>query len=287
MYAENASYTNYEAQSIVGGSDTPTFAVLATWNIATLGAGGGWHGWTDLSLSDAMPEALSAHGAYVINEAYSKVQGWAEGSLQVADEVLEDSFGLARPWSFAASTYPIHLAQTQPAQDCDSDSGGASHGGGGGGASSGGGGSDDVLCFTGDAPLLLADMTVKNLSDAVVGDRVKTGFGDAVGVVTAVLVHPVPGSEAELVDLGGFLGTKSHPVLVDNQWVELADAGLGHALKTVRVQNLYNLEIDGDAPGASNHSYVVGELVASGNGDGHLNKLFPRQKVLGAMPPEA
>ena len=64
------------------------------------------------------------------------------------------------------------LKRVPLAQDCDSDSGGASHSSGGGGASSGGGGSDDVLCFTGDAPLLLADMTFKNLSDAVVGDRV-------------------------------------------------------------------------------------------------------------------
>ena len=69
---------------------------MATWNIATLGAGGGWHGWTDLSLADAMPEALAAHGAYVINEAYSKVQGWAEGSLQVADEV--DRLAGRRRW---------------------------------------------------------------------------------------------------------------------------------------------------------------------------------------------
>ena len=53
----------------------PTFGVLATWNAATLGAGGGWHGWTDLGLSDAMPAALAAHGAFVVNEAYSLVQG--------------------------------------------------------------------------------------------------------------------------------------------------------------------------------------------------------------------
>ena len=85
----------------------------------------------------------------------------------------------------------------------------------------------------------------------------------------------------------GFLGTRSHPVHVDGiGWVELADAGLSDlGPRDVSIDTLYNLEIDGDAPGASNHSYVVGDLVASGNGDGRLNELFPRQKVWGATPP--
>ena len=281
----NASYTPYEANEVVGNAPPPTFAVLATWNIATLGAGGGWHGWTDLALADAMPAALAAHGAYVVNEAYSKVQGWAEGSLQAADRVLEDHFGLARPWDFPDSPYPIHLAQTQPTEHCDDGTTAAASGGGGAAA---GGGSDDVLCFSGDAPLLLADGTAKNLSAAAVGDRVRTGFGDEVGVVTAVLVHPVPGGAAELIAVGdGFLGTRSHPVHVDGiGWVELADAGLSDlGPRDVSIDTLYNLEIDGDEPGVSNHSYVVGDLVASGNGDGHLNELFPRQKVWGAAPP--
>ena len=87
---------------------------------------------------------------------------------------------------------------------------------------------------------------------------------------------------------GGFLGTRSHPVHVDGKgWLELADAGLAGLgpPRNVSIDTLYNLEIDGDAPGASNHSYVVGGLVASGNGDGHLNALFPRQKSWGATPP--
>ena len=266
----------------------PTFGVLATWNAATLGAGGGWHGWTDLTLADAMPAALASHGAYVINEAYSKVQGWAEGSLQVADEVLEDYFDMPRPWSFGHSSYPMHLAQTTPVQACDDDGGTAAGDATDDHSSGDSGGSDDVLCFSGDAPLLLADGTVKNLSAAAVGDRVRTGFGDEVGVVTAVLVHPVPGGAAKLIAVGdGFLGTRSHPVHVDGKgWVELADAGLSDlGPRDVSIDTLYNLEIDGDEPGVSNHSYVVGDLVASGNGDGHLNELFPRQKVWGAAPP--
>ena len=75
VYMEDPPYTAYEASTVIGGAAPPTFGVLATWNAATLGAGGGWHGWTDLGLSDAMPAALAAHGAFVVNEAYSLVQG--------------------------------------------------------------------------------------------------------------------------------------------------------------------------------------------------------------------
>ena len=50
------------------------------------------------------------------------------------------------------------------------------------------------------------------------------------------------------------------------------------ARAAVAASALYNLEIDGDRPGASNHSYVVGEVVASGLGDGvELNARFRRQ----------
>lgn len=36
----NASYTGFEAQQVFDRADEPTFAVLATWNTATFGAGG-------------------------------------------------------------------------------------------------------------------------------------------------------------------------------------------------------------------------------------------------------
>ena len=51
------------------------------------------------------------------------------------------------------------------------------------------------------------------------------------------------------------------------------------------VDFFYNLEIDGDAPGESSHSYVVNGITASGLGDGHvLNEMFPRQKVWKETP---
>jgi hypothetical protein len=42
------NYTYMDAVKKVEETTAPWFAVLATWNIATRGAGGGWHGWTDL-----------------------------------------------------------------------------------------------------------------------------------------------------------------------------------------------------------------------------------------------
>ena len=153
VYMEDPPYTAYEASTVIGGAAPPTFGVLATWNAATLGAGGGWHGWTDLGLSDAMPAALAAHGAFVVNEAYSLVQGWAEGSLQAADAVLADHFGLARPWDFAASEYPVHVAQTAKAA-CEAATATVPNGTSGGDT---GAYDDDALCFLGNASLLLAD----------------------------------------------------------------------------------------------------------------------------------
>jgi hypothetical protein len=238
----------------------PTFGVLATWNAATLGAGGGWHGWTDLGLSDAMPAALAAHGAFVVNEAYSLVQGWAEGSLQAADAVLADHFGLARPWDFAASEYPVHVAQTAKAA-CEAATATVPNGTSGGDS---GAYDDDALCFLGNASLLLADGRRVPLSSARVGDRVATGFGGGAGRITRVLKHAVDRSVA-LVAVNGLVGTATHPIYLGGAWVPLERVG---ARAAVAASALYNLEIDGDRPGASNHSYVVGGVVASGLGDG-------------------
>lgn len=103
----NASYSGFEAQTIFRRADPPTFAVLATWNIGvsfyvqycvlaysrihalilcyksqTFGAGGAWHHWTDISNVEQALMPMNHIGIHVINEAYSKLQGWA-GSLTV------------------------------------------------------------------------------------------------------------------------------------------------------------------------------------------------------------
>ena len=222
VYMEDPPYTAYEASTVIGGADPPTFGVLATWNAATLGAGGGWHGWTDLGLSDAMPAALAAYGAFVVNEAYSLVQGWAEGSLQAADAILADHFGLARPWDFAASEYPVHVAQTAKAA-CEAATATVPNGTSGGDS---GAYDDDALCFLGNASLLLADGRRVPLSAARVGDRVATGFGGGAGrIVTRVLKHAVDASVALVAVANGLVGTATHPIYLGGAWVPLDRVG--------------------------------------------------------------
>ena len=197
----------------------------------------------------------------------------AEGSLQAADAVLADHFGLARPWDFAASEYPVHVAQTAKTV-CEEATATVPNGTSGGDS---GAYDDDALCFLGNASLLLADGRRKPLSSARVGDRVATGFGGGAGTVTKVLKHAVDaGSRVALVAAAdGLVGTATHPIYMGGAWVPLDSVG---ARAAVAASALYNLEIDGDRPGASNHSYVVGEVVASGLGDGvELNARFRRQ----------
>ena len=195
----------------------------------------------------------------------------AEGSLQAADAVLADHFGLARPWDFAASEYPVHVAQTAKAA-CEAATATVPNGTSGGDS---GTYDDDALCFLGNASLLLADGRRVPLAEARVGDRVATGFGGA-GTVTKVLKHAVDaGSRVALVAAAdGLVGTATHPIYLGGAWVPLDRIG---ARTAVAASALYNLEIDGDRPGASNHSYVVGGVVASGLGDGvELNARFRR-----------
>ena len=59
---------------------------------------------------------------------------WAEGTLLLADEVLEDYFSVARPWDFEAPDYVQVVAQTS-SEECSEE-----NGGGGGGSNGGGGG---------------------------------------------------------------------------------------------------------------------------------------------------
>ena len=90
-----------------------------------------------------------------------------------------------------------------------------------------------------------------------------------------MLKHAVEGSVALVAAANGLVGTATHPIYLGGAWVPLDRVG---ARAAVAASTLYNLEIDGDRPGASNHSYVVGGVVASGLGDGvELNTRFPRQ----------
>ena len=163
----------------------------------------------------------------------------------------------------------------------------------------GGGGSDDILCFTRDALVEMADGSLKRIADVKEGDKVYTGFPGDEGLVTAVLSHDVNEKVQVSViptPLGDLIGTPDHPVYFNNEWMELEEAmkydtehgenftreypfKLNGLLKRQHVDVFYNLEIDGNKPGSSSHSYVVNGVIASGLGDNHvLNTLFARQK---------
>lgn len=212
----------------------------------------------------------------------------------LADEVLEMYFDCPRPWSFEAPDYVQFVRQTQgvACATVEADSSGGSGGGGGGGGAAGDGTVD--LCFTKDALVTMADGTLVAIDEIKQGDLVSTGFSGEVGRVTDVLVHEVtsPGEIAVVsvaTSHGDLVGTPSHPIYVDGQWMEMQEAieggvferlGVEAKLKKQHVDFFYNLEIDGDKPGDSNHSYVVNDIVASGLGDNPvLNTIFARQNV--------
>ncbi|KAJ8613021.1 hypothetical protein CTAYLR_004044 [Chrysophaeum taylorii] len=285
------SYAVFTAQQLLTTSGPPAFAVVATWNIATLGSGGGWHGWTDETLVDAMPGILSEdYGIHVVNEAYSKVQSWAEGSLEVADATLASAYGIPRYWDVPVADVPLHLAQTA-AVECageDEDPDGTTAGtattdDAGAGATV----DDELLCFLGDATVELATdgTTTIKLRDVVAGLEIATGFGT--GVVRRVLEHRV-GAEVEVVVVdtvaGEVVGTPTHPVFVGGEWREIAETlrnghfggGDGVRVETRYVDAFYNLEVEG----AGNAYLLNGALIASGLGDNvDLNLQFPRQKI--------
>lgn len=148
----------------------------------------------------------------------------------------------------------------------------------------------------------MSDGSFKKISDVKIGDIVRTGFPGEEGVVTDVLAHEVfKDVEVGILStpFGDLVGTLDHPIYFNDQWMEMIDAmKIGyetesesesesyHSMKlegrvdTMKVDIFYNLEIDGDAPGSSNHSYVVNGIIASGLGDNiHLNTLFARQKA--------
>lgn len=308
---ENATYSGFEAQQVFDSSDEPSFAVLATWNPGTFAYGGGWHHWTDLSKVNKAVAPLNEYNIHVINEAFSKLQGWAEGSLLLADKVLEEHFSVQRPWDFDTPPDMVQrLAQTSSEEctlDEDGSGGGVSgSGGGGGGDGDSSGGGDDILCFTHDALVFMADGTMKAISDVKKGDYVRTGFADeGVGLVTEVLVHQTSNPTQEMrvgiisTPYGDLVGTPDHPIFVDGQWMELEDAllheslfmdlkmednqsdkisPLSGSLEFLSVDYFFNLEIDGESPGSS-HSYIVNGIIASGLGDNvELNEMFARQK---------
>ena len=289
--AAKRNYTLFKCDQVFSATAPPEFAVLATWNIAAYGAGGAWHGWTDTGNVQKAMFPLNSLRVHVVNEAFSTLQGWAEGSLRAADRVLQDYFSVPRRWSFNVTDNVQVVSQTAsdtcvvspPSGGNETTTGG---GNSGGGDTGGIGGGDIDLCFTSSALVHMGDGTALPISRVNEGDVVDTGFG--FGRVTKVLMHPVH-DEVEVAiiptSMGDLVGTPDHPIYVGGKWYEIRDAALYGMVNTTMqlkyVDVLYNLEVDGDAIGENIlHSYVVNGLVASGLGDHPvLNQMYRRQKV--------
>jgi len=277
----NASYTGSQAQAAFRGVSAPEFGVLSTWNVAIPWAGGAWHAWTDLDNVVQAMMPLANENIHVINEAYSLLHGWAEGSVKLADQVLEENFGIARPWDFEVEDLVQFVQQTNSRECVAADDSGVSSGSGNIEEPEEG---NPALCFTEDALVEMQDGSLKKIVDIRVGDLVSTGAGVGEGVVTEVLVHPVSDVTHVAVmktSMGDLVGTPSHPILFEDEWIEMGSAqsdllSFGHEF----VDSFYNLEIDGDTVEGSSHSYVVNGVVASGLGDSvPLNEHFQRQSV--------
>lgn len=284
----DAPYTGFEASQILAGAPPPSFAMLSTWNTAIPWAGGAWHAWTDTSNIDLAKQPFIEDNIFVVNEAFSLMQGWAEGSLKVADEILEDHFDVVRPWNFTVNDLNQIVQQTN-SQEC-------AEGGPVQLSSDAGGGEVDaetaaLLCFTGEALVEMADGTFKSIHSVMKGDEVSTGNGHS-GSVTETLEHAVDAvvQVAKMITHHGVLvGTPDHPVFHDGEWVEFGRTPDGKILLGEHyVEKLYNLEIDGHIiDESSTHSYVVNGVIASGLGDNEeLNLLFPRQKEWKALAKE-
>ena len=151
----------------------------------------------------------------------------------------------------------------------------------------------------------MADGTLRPISEIKKGDHIYTGFPDeGAGVVTEVLVHKVSKPQIRVgiisTPYGDLVGTPSHPIFFQDQWMELEDAlkksfiddsgsvskddameqVLSGSFEIRPIDYFYNLEVDGDVPGRSSHSYVVNGIIASGLGDNaNLNAMFARQEV--------
>jgi hypothetical protein len=86
----------------------PYSAVYHTWNEDPYG--GGWHEWkAEYRLDQVMWRMLkpvASEDIHICGEAYSYGQGWVEGSLTTAEQMLETHFGL-EPARWMDSSYSL------------------------------------------------------------------------------------------------------------------------------------------------------------------------------------
>jgi hypothetical protein len=87
----------------------PYSAVYHSWNDDPYG--GGWHEWKAGKRLDQimwrMLKPLPGEDIHIVGEAYSLAQGWAEGSLDTAEQMLQTHLGLGKPRWLSPSAYPL------------------------------------------------------------------------------------------------------------------------------------------------------------------------------------
>jgi hypothetical protein len=98
----------------------PREGVLVTYNLATPWANSAWHYWTDASKASDLQAFLETDNIHLVNEAYSPAPSWAEGAIVLADQLMNDLYGLNPPHSpvtYRARNYISELWNDAPATD--------------------------------------------------------------------------------------------------------------------------------------------------------------------------
>jgi hypothetical protein len=101
--------------------DPPYSAVYHTWNEDPYG--GGWHEWkAGYRLDEVMcrmRKPVESEDIYIVGEAYSYDQGWVEGALDTAESMVEDFFGLKRPYWLKPKDYALMPNPCPGCEDLD------------------------------------------------------------------------------------------------------------------------------------------------------------------------
>ena len=131
-------------------------------------------------------------------------------------------------------------------------------------------------CFVKFSNISMYDGSYKHIDKLEIGDEIMSIKDGSVvmGVVTNVLTHEVNNTVSMTKLDSGLIGTPTHPILRNSEWIPLEL--LGSPIE-MYIDKYYNLEVDGETDD-SEHNYIVEGIVASGLGDNYeLNKKYQRQ----------
>ena len=90
------------------GVTPPYYAVFQDWSQDPFG--GGWHFWkigaNSAEIIRRLRKPFADANLHVCGEAWSRQQGWVEGALATANEILEQELLMPRPSWLAVSEQP-------------------------------------------------------------------------------------------------------------------------------------------------------------------------------------